>query len=126
MTNGQLLIPAMQAARSLGITRRTLRNHIEAGLVRSVKMFSRTYVPQAEIDRIVNGEPSQESAPKSQGRNDISASGNNMENASIDERYEALRNSGASPSEFIAAISHAYGEWLGVLQTASQPREPAP
>jgi hypothetical protein len=42
----------------------------------------------------------------------ISSSGNNMESASIDERYEALENSGASPSEFVAAISHPYGEWL--------------
>ena len=112
MTDGRLLVPAMQAARMLGITRRTLRNHIEAGLARSVRTCSRTYIPQSEIDRIVNGEPVQISAPKPQTRNDISSSGNNTEKLSIDERYEALKNSGASPSEFVAAISHLYGEWM--------------
>jgi excisionase family DNA binding protein len=53
---GQLLIPAMQAARKLGISRRTLTKHIEAGLIRSVKVGPRSSIPQSEIDRIVKGE----------------------------------------------------------------------
>jgi hypothetical protein len=34
----QLLILAVQAARNIGITRRALRNRINAGLVRSVQV----------------------------------------------------------------------------------------
>ena len=72
MRDTRLLVPATRAARNLGITRRTLRKHIEAGVVRSVRMCSRTYIPQGEIDRIVNGEPSQISTPKPDTANSVS------------------------------------------------------
>ena len=61
-TGGQLLVPATQAARKLGISRRTLTKHIGAGLIRSVKVGSRVSIPQSEIDRIVNGEAKPETA----------------------------------------------------------------
>jgi excisionase family DNA binding protein len=74
MTDGQLLIPATQAARKLGISRRTLTKHIGAGLIRSVKVGSRSSIPQSEIDRIVKGEPKPETPSV------ISSSGKSAEN----------------------------------------------
>jgi hypothetical protein len=89
----QLLIPAVQAARNLGITRRALRNRINVGLVRSVHVGPRVYIPKTEIERIVNGEPAPISAPKPQTRDAISSSGNGAENGSTkspQERSEEL------------------------------------
>ena len=72
-----MLIPAVKAARNLGITRRALRNRINAGLVRSVHVGLRVYVPKTEIERIVNGEAAQ---AEPQPHNENSSSEHNPEN----------------------------------------------
>lgn len=53
----QLLIPLGQASRMLGITKQTLRKHIKDGLIKAVKVGTRAFVPRAEMDRILNGQP---------------------------------------------------------------------
>ena len=74
MTDGQLLIPAPQAAKTLGISRRSLRNRIDSGLIRSVKVGPRVYVHKTELQRIVNGAPKPE-APEEISANEKSAEG---------------------------------------------------
>jgi len=95
-TDGQLLIPATQAARKLGITRQTLRKHIKAGLLRSVKVGSRSSILQSEIDRIVRGEAKPETPTG------ISASGKNAGNVcqiryiqEVGEQSDALPDCGS-------------------------------
>jgi excisionase family DNA binding protein len=60
MTDGRLLIPAPEAAQKLGISRRSLRNRIDAGVVKSVQVGARVYIHKAELERIVNGRPKPE------------------------------------------------------------------
>ena len=55
-----LLIPAPQAAQKLGISRRSLRNRIDSGLIRSVKVGPRVYIHKTELERVVNGKPKPE------------------------------------------------------------------
>jgi len=52
---GQLLIPATQAAKMLGVSRRTLYNRIKAGLIRPRRISSSIYVPRTELDRLILG-----------------------------------------------------------------------
>jgi excisionase family DNA binding protein len=73
MTASQLLIPAPQAAHQLGISRRTLRTRINAGLMKSVRVGARVYIHKAELERIVNGEP------KPEARAEISENGKSRE-----------------------------------------------
>jgi hypothetical protein len=93
MRDTLLLIPAMQAALRLGISRRTLRRHIRAGLVRSVTVSTRTYIPQGEIERIVKGE---RAPSKPQSQNEISSDATNADNAgqsrelTPDERFHLI------------------------------------
>jgi excisionase family DNA binding protein len=89
-TDGRLLIPATQAARKLGISRRTLTKHIGAGLIRSVKVGSRASIPQSEIDRIVNGEPKPETP------NGISLSAKDAENL-CQSRHNSDEDQATSP-----------------------------
>ena len=93
----RLLIPAVQAARNIGITRRTLRNRINAGLVRSVRVGPRVYIPKTEIERIVNGEPAQ---TKPQPHNENSSSGKNLEEHGKCEHFQAAK----SPKERLDEI----------------------
>ena len=55
MTDGQLLMPAAQAARKMGISRQSLRRLIHQEAIRAVRIgnLQRVYIPQGEIDRII-------------------------------------------------------------------------
>jgi hypothetical protein len=101
----QLLIPAVQAARNFGITRRALRNRINAGLVRSVHVGPRVYISKTEIERIVNGEPAQ---TKPQPRNEISSSGKGMENVSTNEHVRVAK----SPKERLDEILYRCADFF--------------
>ena len=50
-----LIIPFSEAARKLHICRTTLRKRIRSREIKAVLFGSRLFVPQAELDRIVNG-----------------------------------------------------------------------
>lgn len=134
MTDGRLLVPAMQAARNLGISRRTLRRHIGAGLVRSVTVSARTYIPQGEIERIVNGEPVQ-TKPESQNevlsrkttRDSVRRHQSNCQavaelrevwqntDLSDDQRFQALKDYGLSEAQRIDLFIELYGcAWVEV------------
>jgi hypothetical protein len=52
MTDSPLLIPLGQAGRKLSMTRKTLRKHIDAKLIRTVKIGTRSFIPSAEMDRL--------------------------------------------------------------------------
>lgn len=112
MTDGRLLVPATEAARKLGITRRTLRKRIEAGLVRSVKTFSRTYIPQREIDRIVNGEPCQISAPKPDTANSVS--GESTKASETEQNGAGL--TAKSPGERLDDLLKGYVDFLAAYE----------
>jgi hypothetical protein len=90
MTDGQLLVPATQAAKKLGISRRTLKRHVGAGLVRSVTMGARTFVAQREINRLVSGEsaPAQNET-KPEAANQISGEVSNPDQACTNEDIPA-------------------------------------
>ena len=127
MADGQLLIPATQAALRLGISRRTLRRHIGAGLVRSVTVRARTYIPQGEIERIVNGEPVQISAPKPQTHNGISSNGTNEHTCgqdtelTPDDRFEALFNGHNWRQGFEEGVSGDSGGCRSVFRACRSP-----
>jgi hypothetical protein len=112
MTDSRLLVPASEAARKLGVTRRTLRKRIEAGLVRSVKAFSRTYIPQREIDRIVNGEPSQISAPKPDTANPVS--GESTKACETEQNGAGL--AAKSPKERLDDLLEGYADFLAAYE----------
>jgi hypothetical protein len=101
----RLLIPAVQAARNIGITRRTLRNRINAGLVRSVRVGPRVYIPKAEIERIVNGEPAQ---TKRQPHNENSSSGKNREEHGKCEHFQTAK----SPKERLDEILYVCADYI--------------
>lgn len=90
-----VLVPATRAANKLGISRRTLKRHIGAGLVRSVTHNTRTFIPQVEIERIVRGEPvssQNETKPRILAENSSSKAGadNSGHARTPDERFLAI------------------------------------
>jgi excisionase family DNA binding protein len=63
MKDEQLLVPAASAARKLGVSRWTLKRLIKAKEIRAVKVGHRRFIPQSEIETLVNGEPVQITKP---------------------------------------------------------------
>ena len=116
MAEGRLLVPAMQAARNLGIARRTLRRHIRAGLIKATEINSRIYIPQIEIDRLVNGHPRYPTEIQGLSLPVQSATLMNVDASGLigqmtaAERYEALKKTGAPAQERFAALMEAMNE----------------
>ena|SRR5262252_827756 len=77
MKEEPLLVPAIRAARKLSISRWTLNRLIDAKEVRAVWVGSRRFIPQGEIERLVNGLPAQASEPKPAAPDPISSEGAN-------------------------------------------------
>lgn len=76
--------------------------------MRSVKVGSRTYIPQGEINRIVNGEPSQISAPKRETANLVSGDSTKA----CETEQNSTNFTAKSPGERLDALLAYYAEWL--------------
>jgi len=86
-TGGQLLMPAAEAARKLGMSRWTLNRRIEAKEIRAVKVGPRRFIPQSEIERIISGQSAQISAPKPATDEQVSNIGANCSNLSRESEF---------------------------------------